>query len=84
MQADFRVNRGRLSAARVVPFKRARFWLICLFFFSGRARLLVGSSGFRLCITKSTWNALPSSSSAPLKSLRIAVCSTTATCANWP
>ena len=27
-----RANRSRLHAARVVPFRRTRFWLICLFF----------------------------------------------------
>jgi len=32
MQASVRVNRNRPNAARVIPFKRARFWLICLFF----------------------------------------------------
>ncbi len=32
MQAAYRSNRSRASAARGVPFKRARFWLICLFF----------------------------------------------------
>ncbi|MGA3134493.1 MAG: penicillin-binding transpeptidase domain-containing protein [Terracidiphilus sp.] len=32
MQAAVRVNRNRPNAARVIPFKRARFWLICLFF----------------------------------------------------
>src|SRR5271157_5534287 len=33
MQAAVRVNRNRPNAARIIPFKRARFWLICLFFF---------------------------------------------------
>src|SRR5271157_1710331 len=32
MQAAVRVNRNRPNAARIIPFKRARFWLICLFF----------------------------------------------------
>jgi len=33
MQAVFGANRNRTNAARVIPLKRARFWLICLFFF---------------------------------------------------
>ncbi len=33
MQLPVRPNRNRNSAARVIPLKRARFWLICLFFF---------------------------------------------------
>jgi len=32
MQAAVRVNRSRTLATRAVPFKRGRFWLICLFF----------------------------------------------------
>jgi cell division protein FtsI (penicillin-binding protein 3) len=32
MQTAIRVNRNRTNAARVMPLKRARFWLICLFF----------------------------------------------------
>jgi cell division protein FtsI (penicillin-binding protein 3) len=32
MQAAVRANRNRTNAARVMPLKRARFWLICLFF----------------------------------------------------
>src|ERR1035441_5334442 len=32
MQANLRLNRNRPNAARVLPLKRARFWLICLFF----------------------------------------------------
>jgi cell division protein FtsI (penicillin-binding protein 3) len=32
MQAAVRVNRSRTQATRAVPFKRGRFWLICLFF----------------------------------------------------
>ncbi|MGP8175680.1 MAG: penicillin-binding protein [Terracidiphilus sp.] len=32
MQAAVRVNRNRPNAARVIPFKRARFWLLCLLF----------------------------------------------------
>jgi cell division protein FtsI (penicillin-binding protein 3) len=32
MQLPVRANRNRTSAARVIPLKRARFWLICLFF----------------------------------------------------
>ena len=33
MQLNVRTNRNRSSATRVIPLKRARFWLICLFFF---------------------------------------------------
>jgi cell division protein FtsI (penicillin-binding protein 3) len=33
MQAALGANRNRTNAARVIPLKRARFWLICLFFF---------------------------------------------------
>jgi cell division protein FtsI (penicillin-binding protein 3) len=33
MQLPIRANRNRTNAARVIPLKRARFWLICLFFF---------------------------------------------------
>src|ERR1035438_4417436 len=33
MQLAVRANRSRNSATRVIPLKRARFWLICLFFF---------------------------------------------------
>jgi cell division protein FtsI (penicillin-binding protein 3) len=32
MQAAVRANRNRTNAARAVPLRRARFWLICLFF----------------------------------------------------
>jgi cell division protein FtsI (penicillin-binding protein 3) len=32
MQFAVRANRSRNSATRVIPLKRARFWLICLFF----------------------------------------------------
>jgi cell division protein FtsI (penicillin-binding protein 3) len=32
MQFSVRANRSRNSATRVIPLKRARFWLICLFF----------------------------------------------------
>src|ERR1035438_3906459 len=32
MQSPVRANRSRNSASRVIPLKRARFWLICLFF----------------------------------------------------
>ena len=32
MQLPVQANRNRNSAARVIPLKRARFWLICLFF----------------------------------------------------
>ncbi len=32
MQLPVRANRNRNGAARVIPLKRARFWLICLFF----------------------------------------------------
>jgi cell division protein FtsI (penicillin-binding protein 3) len=32
MQLDPRSSRSRTSAVRVIPLKRARFWLICLFF----------------------------------------------------
>ncbi len=32
MQAVLRINRNRPIAARLTPLKRARFWLICLFF----------------------------------------------------
>jgi len=32
MQAVIGINRNRPNVARVVPLKRARFWLICLFF----------------------------------------------------
>jgi len=32
MQSAARFNRSRNSATRAVPFKRARFWIICLFF----------------------------------------------------
>jgi cell division protein FtsI (penicillin-binding protein 3) len=32
MQSAARFNRSRNRATRAVPFKRARFWLICLFF----------------------------------------------------
>ena len=32
MQAAVRVNRNRTNTARMAPFKRMRFWLICLFF----------------------------------------------------
>jgi cell division protein FtsI (penicillin-binding protein 3) len=32
MQAAVRANQNRNTAARAVPFPRARFWLICLFF----------------------------------------------------
>jgi cell division protein FtsI (penicillin-binding protein 3) len=32
MQLPPRTNRNRNGAARVIPLKRARFWLICLFF----------------------------------------------------
>jgi len=32
MQANIRANRSRTNAARAIPLKRARFWLICLFF----------------------------------------------------
>ncbi len=32
MQLPVRANRNRHGAARVIPLKRARFWLICLFF----------------------------------------------------
>src|SRR5271165_1985367 len=33
MQFNTRAGRSRTSATRVIPLKRARFWLICLFFF---------------------------------------------------
>jgi cell division protein FtsI (penicillin-binding protein 3) len=33
MQFNIRAGRSRTSATRVIPLKRARFWLICLFFF---------------------------------------------------
>ncbi len=33
MQLPVRSSRSRNTAARVIPLKRARFWLICLFFF---------------------------------------------------
>jgi cell division protein FtsI (penicillin-binding protein 3) len=33
MQAAIRANRNRPNAARAIPLKRTRFWLICLFFF---------------------------------------------------
>src|ERR1035438_2349871 len=32
MQAPVRANRNRTNAARAIPLKRTRFWLICLFF----------------------------------------------------
>jgi cell division protein FtsI (penicillin-binding protein 3) len=32
MQAAFGANRNRTNAARGIPLKRTRFWLICLFF----------------------------------------------------
>jgi len=32
MQLPVRASRGRNTATRIIPLKRARFWLICLFF----------------------------------------------------
>jgi len=32
MQAAFGANRNRINAARGIPLKRTRFWLVCLFF----------------------------------------------------
>ena len=32
MQATIRANRSRTNAARAIPLKRTRFWLVCLFF----------------------------------------------------
>jgi cell division protein FtsI (penicillin-binding protein 3) len=32
MQAALRANRNRANATRAIPLRRARFWLICLFF----------------------------------------------------
>jgi cell division protein FtsI (penicillin-binding protein 3) len=43
MQAAVRANRNRSNLARVMPLRRARFWLICLFFM-----LWVGVILFRL------------------------------------
>ena len=43
MQAAVRANRNRSNLARVMPLRRARFWLICLFFL-----LWVGVIIFRL------------------------------------
>jgi len=33
MQLNIKTNRSRTNATRIIPLKRARFWLICLFFF---------------------------------------------------
>ena len=33
MQFAVQANRSRNSATRIIPLKRARFWLVCLFFF---------------------------------------------------
>jgi cell division protein FtsI (penicillin-binding protein 3) len=33
MQSALGINRSRASAGRVLPLRRARFWVICLFFF---------------------------------------------------
>ncbi|HEY1902599.1 MAG TPA: penicillin-binding protein [Terracidiphilus sp.] len=50
MQVAVRANRSRTAAARVIPLKRARFWLICLFFFLWA--LVIGSRLFWLQVVR--------------------------------
>ena len=50
MQLAARASRSRNNATRVIPLKRARFWLICLFFFVWA--LAIGSRLFWLQIVR--------------------------------
>jgi cell division protein FtsI (penicillin-binding protein 3) len=47
--ASLGANRNRSNAARAVPLKRTRFWLICLFFLVWTLAIIAaGSSGCRV------------------------------------
>ena len=50
MQLPVRASRNRTNPARVIPLKRARFWLICLFFFLWA--LIIGGRLFWLQVVR--------------------------------